>query len=66
MLNVSPEKAPDGTVLDSGQGYLDHIQAIQYCNAEIRVQNSGDPAERQGDMRRTMVADTVNKTSHLW
>ena len=34
---MSRVSAPDGTVLDLGQGYLDHIQAIQYCNAEIRV-----------------------------
>jgi len=37
FFDLSRVSAPDGTVLDRGQGYLDHIQAIQYCNAEIRV-----------------------------
>jgi hypothetical protein len=46
IVDMSRVSVPDGTVLDFGQGYLDHIQAIQYCNAEIRVSISGGPAER--------------------
>jgi hypothetical protein len=64
-FDMSRVSEPDGTVLDRGQGYLDHIQAIQYCNAEIRVQfqKSGGTV---GGMTKTMVADTVSGTSLAW